>query len=415
MSQFLATSVLILCVAFFWWQIKGAQSLFFLKICTIIVILSGLAYAPQDAIVPPGAFSGFFGNTNIVRALATILMVAALFSNKVPSAPLSHKAVLILATFPLYMAVLSAATGEPAFTKGILGFLLRMSDIICFFSLGFWLASQGRPNEFAHFMMLVALVTVVISIFALAIEPITSLRADRFRGVSFSANWSGMYFALLVVPLFSMLLSDKRVFFRSTTLPICIALLSLLAATGSRGAFVSALIGLLIYLFLNRKSLIAATGLGILAFLAFILLPGEYSLSNLLITKRFATVENTRETVWQDGWDRWLESGDILIGSLDASNAVENQFLSILFVYGVFGVVVAIICLIAIIAQVRKARKGRPSEASNVALSMIVVFFMSCVFEAPYFGVISAFNIFLYIAVGVVFGDKARRRCVGGV
>lgn len=411
MSPFVLITLVVLFAAVVLLILRAAHPLNALKVCTILAVLSGLAYNPESAFVPPGAFSEFFGKTDIVRALTVIVMLALLFSPNLPRIPYRHKAVVAVSAFPIFMAIVSVATGEPAFVKGVPGFALRMFDIVCFFSFGFWLAQRNRPDEFIRFMVLLALVVVGLNIAAITFDPSSSIRAQRFRGVSFSVNWAGMYLALLIVPVISALMSAKSWFRRSLAAPILVALLVLLLSTGSRGAIISCFAGVLTFLLATKVSKIASGLMAALLMLTVTFLPKNSALMSVSETaSRFTSGQNTRETVWKAGWENWVDSGQVWIGTLDASSAVESQFLSILFVYGVIGAVVASLSLVLLFFQVFGAIRGRPSKTSGVAMSVIMVFLSSCFFEAPFFGIISAFNILLFISLGALFGDKASRQ-----
>lgn len=382
-----------------------------LKICTILAVLSGLAYNPNSAFVPAGAFSTFFGRTDIVRAMSVFVMLALLFSPGLPRVPYKHKVIIVVSAFPLFMGIISALTGEPAFTKGIAGFALRMTDIVCFFSFGLWLGLRKNSNDFTRFMLLLALIVAGLNIAAVIFDPSSSIRAERFRGVSFSVNWAGIYLALLIVPVFATVLSAKSWFSRSLVMPILVALLVFLLSSGSRGAIASGLAGIIALLFTTRVSKLVSGLVAAVVILTITFLPENRSLASMSgAVDRFSTAHNTRESVWQDGWQSWLNSGQIWFGSLDTSNAVESQFLSTLFVYGVIGTIVLSLCLAALVFQITVAVRGRPSTTSGVATSIVVVFLFSCLFEAPFFGIISAFNIFLLISIGAIFGDKASRQ-----
>lgn len=381
-----------------------------------ITILFGMVHGSQGRFgVPPAPFAFMFDHNQIVRVAGSFLLVLVYLA-KFKFSILKNSILGTLWVIPLLMLLYYIASGIEGLSDGLLGVLVKMADVVGFYLLVHRLSlSEDLRSKFLKGIAYIGVGFILINVLALWTDPIHSFRADRFRGIVFSVNWMGTYLALFLVPLLSQYFLSKRKM-KILWLGILLVAITLLVLTGSRGAIITALISLIIFIWLLPKSRMSGSisKKGIFGILTLV----GIGLSIVMITHpewftvvemRFSENVDTRSATFEAGWNNWYNNSPYF-GMLDEQYGVESIYLTMLYVYGIVGFSVFLAVILRLLLKAKSVVKRFNSLEGPAGMAIFISFLVNCLFEGLYFGTMSAFNLIFYMGLGLLFSVRRRQK-----
>lgn len=380
-----------------------------------ITMLFGMVNGSQGRPgIPPAPFAFMFDNNQIVRILGSFLLVI-IYNSRYKMTNISSGVLETLCVLPIVMLVYYIVSGIEGFSDGLLGVLVKISDIIGFYLL---VHRLSKRDDFRRILLaglaMMGAVFLLISLLGLLADPVNAFRAGRFRGIVFSVNWMGTYLALFLIPFFSQyLLNNKKI--KIFWLIILLMTITLLILTGSRAAMITALISFVVFMWFIYKSKINASVSmqGVLGIFIFVVIGMSIIISLnpewfTLAEARLGGNLDTRTLTFQAGWDIWFDDSP-LIGMLDQNYGVESVYLTMLYVYGIIGFFILIIVFTRLILKAINISKYFKSLEGPVGIAILIGFIINCFFEGLYFGTMSAFNLIFYMGLGFLFSFPKKR------
>ncbi len=380
-----------------------------------ITILFGMVNGSQGRPgVPPSPFAFMFDNNQIVRVLGSFLLVS-IYLAKFKLTSLKNGVLGTLWVIPLLMLLYYIGSGIEGLSDGFLGVLVKMADVVGFYLLVHrYSLSPDIRSKFLKGVAYIGLVFIIINLFALLMDPIHSFRAERFRGIIFSVNWMGTYLAFFLVPFFSQYFLGERKM-KILWLGTLIITGIFLILTGSRGAILTAFVTFLIFIWFVPKTRMSGSISKKGIFSISILLGIGLSISMMMYPEWFTVAEgrlgsglDSRSATFEAGWDKWYNYG-FYLGMLDESYGVESIYLTMLYVYGIIGLSSLLAVILHLLLKAKNISKRFNSLEGPAGMAILVGFSVNCLFEGLYFGTMSAFNLFLYIGLGLLFSVRQRQ------
>lgn len=376
-----------------------------------ITILYGMVNGSQGRDgVAPAAFSYLFVNNQIVRSLGTVCLALIYLVRHGFKAPKNNK-FFLLAIFPSYMFLVFFISGTEGMSDGILGTIIKITDIIAFYLLiHIYQCSTNDSNKILLGFSYLGILFILINIATLIIDKQGAFRGERFRGIMLNVNWTGTYLAFFISIFISQYLSNTRKL-KLVWLIATITAILLLILTGSRSALLSATVGMVIIFrsLLKSKRSSMNSVKEIISSIIFILIGiFLYIIYNResfeFVEKRLHSNQDTRSAVYINVWYQWCENG-FFLGLQNELYSVESVYLSALYVYGVIGLCVLIIVFSVIVYKSIKINKLSTDDCGPTGLAIVGIFIVNAILENIYFGTMAAFNLFFYIAIALVMSN----------
>ncbi len=415
MSLFVLFSFLLLVISLLLLQ-KSKFKFFGFVIIYGIIFFSGIVHN-SNAIgmnyVQPAALASYFHSSHYAR-IAVISVLSLIILLELSELMKVKQPVLIsLFIMPFLFALYQVGSGDEGFNKGMIGFYIRTIDILGLFSLTYLLSISLGGKKLLKIIKYIAMVYIAFCLVGLIVDNQSSFRAERFRGISFSSNWAGAYLAMFSIYLLAAYSVETDKKNKILSISLFFVSVTLLLLTGSRGAMLSAAIGVIIFHIYNRKLSSNENKITVLIFyivpflLLFYYLAMELELFSV-VSDRLTNAGNTRADIWEKGYNNWV-SNNVFFGTTNAGDAVESLYLSVLYVYGIIGFTALILVIAYLLASSYRHMKYANSSPAIAGFSVFVCFLINNLFEALYLGVMSSFHLFMYFSLGLIFAESHNR------
>lgn len=374
----------------------------------ILFFLCGFERFEQEYVLDPIVYppiADFIISYN--RIIIGLFLFLGLFDIFILGRPLFYRRISVVGVLVLFNCFLSfkmLLNGNEEWARNIYGSMILLAIFATCFEFFRYEESEDLFYEWAFYIPVLWLL-MVLYMYSVGGED-SILWDDRYFFFSSHMNHSGAVWviaSLLYVSYWFQASGRVRVFFTI----LLFGVISCLVMTGSRGAFISFLSALLVYVWLRRVRYLGIyISIGVLIFLAF----GFQALFSDVVAHQVGR-GNTREVVYAVAVEDFFDN--ILVGKMipfGRALYVENSFLAFLQLGGLCGFFCFIFfykkCFHALILAIRLAKDD---ELFKLMVAFLVGGLIFSLFEASPLNFISAGSFLFMMPMAKILSFNASK------